>query len=56
MSWFLLLIIVAVALGLIGFVVKGLFWLLIIGIAVFLIDLVAFGAFTGRRRSRKLTR
>ena len=55
MSWFLLLIIVAIALGIIG-VAKGLTWLLVIGVVVFLIDLVAFGVGLGRRRARRPTR
>jgi hypothetical protein len=44
---FLLLIIAAIALGIIGFVVKGLLYLLIIGVTVFLAGLIFFG---GRRR------
>ena len=54
MALFLLLIIVAIALGIIGFVVKGLLFLLIIGIIVFLADLVFFGArlHGGRRPAR----
>jgi hypothetical protein len=49
---FLLLIIAAIALGIGGFVVKGLLYLLIIGIIVFLADLIFFGARLrgGRRR------
>ena len=52
MVWFLLLIIVAMALGIVGFVVKGLLYLLIIGVIVFLVDLIFFGARLrgGRRR------
>jgi len=52
MVLFLLLIIVAIALGLIGFVVKGLLYLLIIGIIVFLADMIFLGARLrgGRRR------
>ena len=34
MALFLLFIIVAIALGIVGAVVKGLFWLLIIGVVV----------------------
>ena len=44
MVLFLLLIIAAIALGIIGFVVKGLLYLLIIGIIVFLADLIFLGA------------
>lgn len=50
MALFLALIIVAIGLGIAGWVVKGLFFLLIIGILVFLIDLVFGGIRIGRRR------
>ena len=46
---FLLLVIVAIALGIVGVVVKGLLYLLIIGIVVFLGALV-LGALRMRRR------
>jgi hypothetical protein len=46
---FLLLVIVAIALGIVGVVAKGLLFLLIIGIAVFLGALL-FGALRMRRR------
>jgi hypothetical protein len=46
---FLLLVIAAIALGIVGVVVKGLVYLLIIGIAVFLGALV-LGALRMRRR------
>ena len=46
---FLLLVIVAIALGIAGIVVKGLLYLLIIGIAVFLGALL-LGALRMRRR------
>jgi hypothetical protein len=49
---FLLLLLVAVALGIIGAVAKGLFFLLLIGIALFLVDLVGLGFRGGRRRRR----
>ncbi len=52
MALFLLLIIVAIALGIVGVVVKGLFYLLIIGVVVVLIDLIWLGARMNRRRSR----
>ncbi|MGW8377924.1 hypothetical protein [Streptomyces sp. ODS28] len=48
MAFFLFLIIVAIALGIIGFVVKGLFYLFLIGIAVLVID-IAYGAWRFRR-------
>jgi hypothetical protein len=52
MALFLLFIIVAIALGIVGAVVKGLFWLLIIGVVVVIIDLVVLGTRMGRRRGR----
>ncbi len=53
---FLLLVIVAIALGLVGVVVKGLFFLLIIGIAVFLADLILAALRMRRRPRRRSTR
>jgi hypothetical protein len=50
MVFFLLLVIAAIALGIVGVVVKGLFWLLIIGIVVILVDLVVVGVRLSRRR------
>jgi hypothetical protein len=44
MVLFLLLVIAAIALGIIGAVVKGLLWLLIIGIVIFLVAWVLLGA------------
>lgn len=52
MALFLLFIIVAIALGIIGAVVKGLFWLLVIGVLVVIVDLIVLGARLGRQRSR----
>ncbi|WP_165845813.1 hypothetical protein [Streptacidiphilus pinicola] len=40
MVWVLLLVIVAIALGIVGTVAKGLFYLLIVGIALFAIALL----------------
>jgi hypothetical protein len=48
---FLLVIIAAIALGITGFVVKGLFYLFIIGVVVFLANLVFAG--TRLRRGRR---
>ena len=48
-AFFLLLLIVAIALGIVGVVVKGLLYLLIIGIVVFLGALL-LGALRIRRR------
>lgn len=44
MALFLLVVLAAVALGIIGVVVKGLLYLLIIGIVIFLLDFVVLGA------------
>ncbi|MER6535521.1 hypothetical protein ACWDE0_22345 [Streptomyces sp. 900105755] len=52
MSLFLLLILVALVLGIIGFAVHGLFYLLVIGAAVFLADL-GYAAFRLRRGGRR---
>ncbi|HET9075832.1 MAG TPA: hypothetical protein VFN68_02785 [Acidimicrobiales bacterium] len=52
MALFLLFILAAVVLGIIGVVVKGLLYLLIIGIVVFVLDLVFLGAFLRGRRRR----
>jgi hypothetical protein len=50
MSLFLLLLVVAIVLGFLGVLLKGLLWLLVIGIVVFLIDLVWLGARLGRNK------
>ena len=52
MALFLLIVIVAIALGIVGVLVKGLFFLLIIGAVLFLSDLVFGGIVMGRRGSR----
>jgi len=55
MALFLLLIIVAIALGIVGAVAKGLLYLLIIGVVVFVADLVLIGVRfrrSGRRPGR----
>lgn len=49
---FLLLVIAAIALGIVGVVAKGLLFLLIIGIVVF-IGALTLGALRMRRRPRK---
>jgi predicted cobalt transporter CbtA len=51
MAWFLLLVIVAIALGIVGVVVKGLIYLLIIGVVILVADLI-FGAVRFRRSGR----
>jgi 4-hydroxybenzoate polyprenyltransferase len=50
MAIVLLLIIVAIALGILGVVLKGLLYLLIIGIVVFLAAFILLGARLRRRR------
>ncbi len=55
MALFLLLIIVAIALGIFGAVVKGLFYLLIIGVVVLIADMIFAGVRlrrSGRRPGR----
>ncbi|MEU2055928.1 hypothetical protein [Streptomyces bungoensis] len=52
MSLFLLLILVAMALGIVGFAVHSLFYLLIIGVVVLVADLV-YAALRFRRGGRK---
>lgn len=55
MALFLLLVIVAIALGIIGAVVKGLLYLLIIGVVVLIADLIVAGVRfrrSGRRPGR----
>ena len=52
MVLFLLLVIAAIVLGILGIALKGLFYLFIIGIIVLLADLVFFGARLGRGRRR----
>jgi hypothetical protein len=54
-AFFLLLIIVAIVLGIVGVVAKGLLYLLIIGIVVFVGALV-LGALRMRRPGRRQTR
>ncbi len=46
----LILLLIWVAFGVVGFVVKGLLWLAFIGIALFIITAVV-GAFRGRSRT-----
>ena len=52
MALFLLFIIVAIALGIVGAVVKGLFFLLIIGVVLLIVDLIVLGMRFGRRSRR----
>lgn len=52
MAFFLFLVLVAVALGIVGEVVKGLFYLFIIGVVVFLCAFVVLGFRLRTRRRR----
>ncbi|WP_169809399.1 hypothetical protein [Actinomadura chibensis] len=56
MALFLFILLVAVALGIVGVIVKGMFYLLIIGIVVFLINFVLSGIRMGHRRSSRPAR
>jgi len=50
MALFLFVIIIAIVLGILGVVLKGLFYLLIIAIVIFLVNLIIAGIRYGRRR------
>ncbi|MFD5272203.1 hypothetical protein [Streptomyces sp. NPDC058335] len=52
MALFLLLVILAIVVGIIGVVTKGLFYLLVIGVVVLLADFVLLSLRLGRRRRR----
>jgi predicted cobalt transporter CbtA len=52
MALLLFIIIVAIGLGILGVVLKGLFWLLIIGIVLFLANLVFGGMRLGKSKKR----
>ncbi|WP_198655313.1 hypothetical protein [Streptomyces geranii] len=56
MALFLLLVLVAVVLGIIGTVADGLGILLAVGIVIFAADLVFFGARLSRRARRRPVR
>ncbi len=56
MALFLFVIIIAIALGILGVVLKGLFWLLIIGIVLFLLNLVFGGMRLGKKRGSQMQR
>jgi predicted cobalt transporter CbtA len=56
MALFLLIIIAAIALGIAGVVVKGLFYLLIIGVVLLLAAFVIGGLRMGRRRGTRPAR
>ena len=52
MALFLFLIIVAIVLGLVGVVAKGLLYLLVIGVIVLVLDLLLVGVRLSRRGRR----
>ncbi|MFE9597238.1 hypothetical protein [Streptomyces hokutonensis] len=52
MALFLLLVLVAIVLGIVGVAAKGLFYLLVIGVVVLVADFVLLGLRLGRRRRR----
>ena len=54
LAFILLLVIVAIVLGIVGVTVKGLLWLLFIGIVIFLGGLL-LGVWGMRRRRRRRT-
>ncbi|MFF6992961.1 hypothetical protein [Streptomyces sp. NPDC010273] len=49
---FLLLVLVAIVLGIIGVAAKGLFYLLVIGVSVLVVNFVLLGLRLGRGRRR----
>ncbi|WP_182452755.1 hypothetical protein [Streptacidiphilus sp. P02-A3a] len=54
MTLFLLVVIIAIALGLVGAVAHGLFYLLVLGIVLLVADLLFFGTrFTRRNRAHR---
>lgn len=56
LALFLFSVLVAVALGLVGALMHGLFYLLIIGVVVFVANFVLLGAGWSRRSHRHLAR
>lgn len=56
MILFLLLLLVAVGLGIAGTAFSGMSYLLVLGVLVFVADLVFLGARIGGRRGRRVTR
>ncbi|MFH9355710.1 hypothetical protein [Kitasatospora sp. NPDC017646] len=51
MAMFLFIVLVAVVFGFVGALVKGLLWLLVIGVVLFIVALVLAGVRLGRVRS-----
>ena len=56
MALFLFVIIIAIVLGILGIVLKGLFYLLIIAIVIFLINLIIGSIRYGKRRGPRQPR
>jgi hypothetical protein len=56
MVLFLLLVIVAIVLGIVGAVAKGLLYLLVIGIILFALDLLFISVRRNRRANRRAPR
>lgn len=56
MALFLLIVLIAVVLGILGAVIKGLLYLLVIGVVVFLLNLLFAGWRLRGGRRRHLTR
>ncbi len=54
LSFVLAVILVCVALGIVGWVVHGLFWLFVIAVILFLVTAVGTGYRGGRRSTRRL--
>lgn len=52
MMYFLLLVLIAVILGIVGWVVQGLIYLFAIGVALFVLSVFFFGLRLGRRGAR----
>jgi hypothetical protein len=50
---FLAVVIVAIVLGIVGVAAQGMFYLLIVGIVLFLLDLVVYGVHLGRAHGRR---
>ena len=54
LSFVLAVVLVCVALGIIGWVVHGLFWLFVIAVILFLVTAIGTGYRGGRRSARRL--
>ncbi|MEU1627657.1 hypothetical protein ABZ746_20460 [Streptomyces sp. NPDC020096] len=54
MALFLLVVVLAIVLGIMGVIIKGLFYVLVIGVIIFLADLVYLSMRLRGRRRRSL--